>query len=57
MSPRGATCAKLDTLVDAAIAWAAAVAREESVGQDRRRLCAQRDVRVMGGGLSFQLKL
>lgn len=53
------TRAELDTLVDTAIAWAAAVAREEGVGQGRERLCVQEDVRFMGtgGGLMLQSKL
>ncbi|KAH8984364.1 pyridoxal phosphate-dependent transferase [Lactarius hatsudake] len=46
----GNTRAELDTLVDSAIAWAAAVAREEGVGQERGRLRIQEDVRVMGTG-------
>ncbi|KAH8987434.1 PLP-dependent transferase [Lactarius akahatsu] len=57
----GNTRAELDRLVDSAIAWAAAVAREEGVGQDRGRLRIQEDVRVMGtgggGGLLLQSKL
>ena len=55
----GNTRTELDTLIDTAITWAAAVAREEGIGQDRGRLPVQGEVRVMGGGgsLSFQSKL
>jgi 8-amino-7-oxononanoate synthase len=58
----GNTRAELDTLIDTAIAWAAAeVAREEGVGQDRVRRHIQKDVRVSmhapGEGLFLQSKL
>ena len=55
----GNTRAELDILIDTAIAWAAAVAREECVGKDRERYHIQEDGRVMGagGGLFLQSKL
>lgn len=55
----GNTRAELDTLIDTAVAWAAAIAQEEIVVQDRVRLRVQKEVRVMGAGagLSLQSKL
>ena len=35
-------------LIDTAIAWAAAIAREEGVGKDRERYHIQEDVRAIG---------
>ncbi|KAI9454779.1 pyridoxal phosphate-dependent transferase [Lactarius psammicola] len=54
----GNTRAELDALIDTAIAWAAAVAREEGV-EDRGRLRIQEDVCDMGtdGVLLLQSKL
>lgn len=46
----GNTHAELDRLIDNAIAWAAAVAREEEVGQDRELYHIQEDVRAIGAG-------
>jgi hypothetical protein len=50
---------ELDTFIDSAIAWAAAVAREERVGQDRERYYIQENARAMdaGGGAFLQSKL
>jgi 8-amino-7-oxononanoate synthase len=55
----GNTRVELDTLIDAAIAWAAAVAREEGVGQDRERYYIQENVCAMDadGGAFLQSKL
>ena len=36
-------------LIDTAIAWAAAIAREEGDGKDRERYHIQEDVRAIGG--------
>ena len=57
----GNTRAELDMLIDTAIAWAAAIAREEGVGKDRERYHIQEDVRAIGGpgsgGAFLQSKL
>ena len=57
----GNTRAELDMLIDTAIAWAAAIAREEGVGKDRARYHIQEDVRAIGdpgsGGAFLQSKL
>ena len=55
----GNTHAELDMLIDTAIAWAAAIAREEMVGKDSVRYHIQEDVRAIGagGGAFLQSKL